>query len=234
MENKPTILVVEDDKSIRNFICVSLNANGYKLIETDSGQNAISLAASHRPEIIILDLGLPDIDGIDVITELRKLTKAPIVVVSARGQEKEKVRALDSGADDYLTKPFSLPELLARLRVALRHLIPASISNQQEWSSMFTVGELKIDYEKRHVFLSSDEIHLTPLEYKLLVLMAKHAGKVLTHKFILREIWGDTNGSDTLSLRVFMANMRRKIEKEPAQPRYLLTEVGVGYRLADE
>jgi two-component system, OmpR family, KDP operon response regulator KdpE len=234
MENKPVILVVEDDKSIRNFICVSLNANGYKYIETDSGKNAISLAASHRPDIIILDLGLPDIDGIDVITELRKLTKAPIVVVSARGQEKEKVLALDSGADDYLTKPFSLPELLARLRVALRHLIPTSTSNQQELSSLFTVGELKIDYEKRHVYLSSDEVHLTPLEYKLLVLMAKQAGKVLTHKFILREIWGDTNGSDTLSLRVFMANMRRKIEKEPAQPRYLLTEVGVGYRLADE
>jgi two-component system KDP operon response regulator KdpE len=234
MENKPTILVVEDDKSIRNFICVSLNANGYKFIETDSGQNAVSLAASHRPEIIILDLGLPDLDGIDVITEIRKLTKAPIVVVSARGQEKEKVRALDSGADDYLTKPFSLPELLARLRVALRHLIPASITNEQEWCPMFTVGELKIDYEKRHVFLSDDEIHLTPLEYKLLVLMSQHAGKVLTHKFILREIWGDTDGSDTLPLRVFMANMRRKIEKEPAQPRYLLTEVGVGYRLADE
>jgi two-component system KDP operon response regulator KdpE len=234
MEIKPAILVVEDDKSIRNFICVSLHANGYKCIETDSGKNAISLAASHRPEIIILDLGLPDMDGIDVITELRKLTKAPIVVVSARGQEKEKVRALDSGADDYLTKPFSLPELLARLRVALRHLIPASISNQQVLCSMFTVGELKIDYERRHVFLSGDEIHLTPLEYKLLVLMAKQAGKVLTHKFILREIWGDTDGSDTLSLRVFMANMRRKIEKEPAQPRYLLTEVGVGYRLADE
>lgn len=233
MENKPVILVVEDDKQIRNFICVSLNIQGYKCIDTDSGKTAISLVASHNPDMIIIDLGLPDMEGIDVIKQVRPVTKAAIIVVSARGLEREKVEALDSGADDYLTKPFSVGELLARIRVAFRHSLQAG-QPHNESPVLFAIGELKIDFEKRRVFLANEEIHLTPIEYKLMVLMFKYSGRVLTHKFILDEIWGSSSGNDTQSLRVFMANIRRKIEKEPAQPRYILTEVGVGYRLADE
>lgn len=233
MDNKPLILVIEDDKPIRNFICISLEAQGYRYINTQNGKAGISLVSSHNPDIIIIDLGLPDIDGIDVIAKVRPVTKAAIIVVSARGHEREKVEALDSGADDYVTKPFSVPELLARIRVALRHLNQGS-QPESEYSSIFLVGELKIDFQKRRILLSEDEIHLTPIEYKLMALMAKYAGKVLTHKFILNEIWGSFSGNDNQSLRVFMANIRRKIEKDPAQPRYILTEVGVGYRLADE
>lgn len=233
MDNKPFILVVEDDKPIRNFICVSLEAQGYQCINTPNGKTAVSLVSSHNPDIIIIDLGLPDMDGIDVIAKIRPVTKAPIMVVSARGHEREKVEALDSGADDYLTKPFSVAELLARVRVALRHLNQDS-QPENESPAEFIVGELKIDFEKRRVFLSDNEIHLTPMEYKLMVLMTKYAGRVLTHNFILNEIWGTFSGNDTQSLRVFMANIRRKIEKDPAQPKYILTEVGVGYRLADE
>lgn len=233
MDNKLFILVVEDDKPIRNFICVSLEAQGYQCINTQNGKTAVSLVSSHNPDIIIIDLGLPDMDGIDVIAKVRPVTKAPIMVVSARGHEREKVEALDSGADDYLTKPFSVAELLARVRVALRHLNQDS-HPENESPAEFIVGELKIDFEKRRVFLSDNEIHLTPMEYKLMVLMAKYPGRVLTHNFILNEIWGTFSGNDTQSLRVFMANIRRKIEKDPAQPKYILTEVGVGYRLADE
>lgn len=233
MDNKPLILVVEDDKPIRNFICVSLEAQGYKCIDTSNGKTAVSLVSSHNPDIIIIDLGLPDVDGIDVIAQVRPVTKAAIIVVSARGHEREKVEALDSGADDYLTKPFSVAELLARIRVALRHAMQDS-QLENISPGVFLVGELKIDFEKRRIFLADEEIHLTPIEYKLMALMAQHAGKVLTHKFILNEIWGTFSGDDTQSLRVFMANIRRKIEKDPAQPRYILTEVGVGYRLADE
>jgi two-component system, OmpR family, KDP operon response regulator KdpE len=233
MESKPLILVVEDDKPIRHFICVSLEAQGYRCIDTQLGKTAISLVSSNNPDIIIMDLGLPDMDGIDVITMIRPMTKAAIIVVSARGHDVEKVEALDRGADDYLTKPFSLPELLARIRVAIRHSNQVNPSHQES-PSEFLVGDLKIDFEKRRVFLSDNQIHLTPIEYKLMVLMAKYAGRVLTHKFILNEIWGTFSGNDTQSLRVFMANIRRKIEVDPAQPRYILTEVGVGYRLADE
>jgi two-component system KDP operon response regulator KdpE len=234
VENKPLILVVEDDKPIRNFICVSLEVHGYKCIDTENGKTAVSLVSSHNPDIIIMDLGLPDIDGTDVITMVRPTTKAAIIVVSARGLEREKVEALDSGADDYLTKPFSVAELLARIRVALRHLHQSNQTINDETTAEFLIGELKIDFDKRRVFLSNDEIHLTPLEYKLMVLMAKYSGRVLTHQFILHEVWGSLSGNDTQSLRVFMANIRRKIEKDPAQPRYILTEVGVGYRLVDE
>ena len=233
MDNKPLILVVEDEKPIRNFMCVSLEAQGYKCIDTQHGKTAVSLVSAHNPDIIIIDLGLPDIDGIDVIAMVRPLTKAAIIVVSARGHEREKVEALDSGADDYLTKPFSVVELLARIRVALRHSHQRSQPENQSLA-VFLIGALKIDFEKRRVFLADDEIHLTPMEYRLMALMAKYAGRVLTHKFILDEIWGTFSGNDTQSLRVFMANIRRKIEKDPAQPRYILTEVGVGYRLADE
>lgn len=233
MDNKPLILVVEDDKPIRNFICVSLEAQGYKAIDTQNGKGAISLISSYNPDIIIIDLGLPDMDGLDVITTVRPVTKATIIVVSARGREREKVEALDRGADDYLTKPFSVPELLARIRVALRRSNQMS-EFENESSAVFLIGDLKIDFQKRRIFLADDEIHLTPIEYKLMALMAKYSGKVLTHKFILNEIWGNSSGNDTQSLRVFMANIRRKIEKDPTQPRYILTEVGVGYRMVDE
>ncbi len=232
VDNKPLILVVEDDKPIRNFICVSLEAQGYRVINTEYGKIAVTLVISHNPDMIILDLGLPDMDGSEVIAGIRPITKAAIIVVSARGLEREKVEALDSGADDYLTKPFSVGELLARIRVAFRHLQNASQSQNE--LTFFKMDNLTIDLEKRRVFLSDEEIHLTPMEYKLVTLMAKYAGKVLTHKFILEEIWGTYSGNDTQSLRVFMANIRRKIEKDPAQPRYILTEVGVGYRLVDE
>jgi len=230
---KPLILIVEDDKPICKFINISLEAQGYKCINTQYGKEAISLVFSHNPDIIILDLGLPDIDGIDVIEKIRPVIKAKIIVVSARGHEREKVTALDCGADDYLTKPFSVAELLARIRVALRHFDQDN-NFENELSEVFTVRDLKIDFAKRKVFILDKDIHLTPIEYKMMELMARYAGRVLTHKFIINEIWSNYSDDDTKSLRVFMANIRRKIEKNPAQPQYILTEVGVGYRLIDE
>nr|WP_205613378.1 response regulator transcription factor [Clostridium sporogenes] len=226
-------MIVEDDKPICKFINISLEAQGYKCINTQYGKEAISLVFSHNPDIIILDLGLPDIDGIDVIEKIRPVIKAKIIVVSARGHEREKVTALDCGADDYLTKPFSVAELLARIRVALRHFDQDN-NFQNELSEVFTVRDLKIDFAKRKVFILDKDIHLTPIEYKMMELMARYAGRVLTHKFIINEIWSNYSDDDTKSLRVFMANIRRKIEKNPAQPQYILTEVGVGYRLIDE
>ncbi len=230
---EPLILVVEDEKPIRNFMCVSLETQGYKCIEAPTGRSAIAMAASHNPDIIIADLGLPDIDGIEVIKKIRQITNATIIVVSARGREREKVEALDSGADDYVTKPFSVAELLARIRVVLRHCIQEGQAADCGQGG-FSIGELKIDFDKHRISLSDNEIHLTPIEFKLISLMAKNPGRVLTHKFILREIWGSFSGDETQSLRVFMANIRRKIEKNPAHPRYIFTEVGVGYMLADE
>lgn len=233
MDNKPLILIIEDDKPIRNFICASLSTQGYRYKEAETGKEALALIMSHNPDIIILDLGLPDMDGLEIIENVRKWSNIPIIIVSARGHEREKVDALDLGADDYLTKPFGIAELLARVRVALRNFYRADI-NQNKKHEQFNIGELNIDFIKRRVVIAEEEIHLTPIEYKLLSLMAKHAGKVLTHKFIIREVWGSAIGNETQSLRVFMANLRRKIEKEPAQPQYILTEVGVGYRLVDE
>lgn len=233
MDDKPLILIVEDDKPIRKFICVSLEAQGYKYIDTSSGKTAISIVSSYNPEIVVIDLGLPDIDGIEVIQKIRPITDAAIIVLSARGREREKVEALDSGADDYLTKPFSVPELLARIRVALRHSRQNS-KFTNEYDEAFSVGDLKIDFLKHCVTIEREEIHLTPIEFKLLSLMIKNAGKVLTHKFIIKEIWGEASVNDTQSLRVFMANIRRKIEKDPTNPRYIFTEVGVGYSFTDE
>ena len=233
MDIKPLILIVEDDKPIKKFIKVSLRAQGYKCIETEFGNVAIALIFSHNPDIIILDLGLPDMDGLKVIEKVREFTKARIIVVSARGRESEKVEALDSGADDYLTKPFSVAELSARIRVALRHF-NVDNNSQNNVESVFVVKDLKIDFEKRRVTILNEEIHLTPMEYKLIELMSRYAGRVLTHKYIVDEIWGNFLDNDSQSLRVFMANIRRKIEKDPAQPLYIITEVGVGYRLVDE
>ncbi|SMC24656.1 two-component system, OmpR family, KDP operon response regulator KdpE [Clostridium acidisoli DSM 12555] len=232
MGNKLYILVVEDDKPIRNFISASLLAQGYKYVETDKGNEAVALSMSHNPDLIILDLGLPDIDGLKVISKIREWSKVPIIVVSARENERQKVEALDLGADDYLTKPFGIGELLARVRVALRHVI--SGQSEDEDIKFFNVKKLYVDFIKRKVTIDNVEVHLTPIEYKIMLLLCKYPGRVLTHNFIIREIWGSSIGSETKSLRVFMASLRRKIEKNPAEPEYIYTEVGVGYRLIDE
>lgn len=233
MTTKPLILVVEDDKPIRNFICVSIKAQGFDYLETANGNAVISLIASHNPDIVILDLGLGDIDGLTIIKEVRRWSNVCIIVVSARDLDREKAEALDLGADDYLSKPFSVTELLARIRVALRHielLKSTGLTEQNE----FILGEMKIDYSKHVVSIKGKEIHLTPIEYDLLVLLSKNTGKVLTHNYILKEIWGSFTGKDTQSLRVFLFNIRKKIEDNPTQPKYILTEAGVGYRMVDE
>jgi len=230
MDNKPYILVVEDDRPIRNFITASLKAQGFNYIETDKGNEAIALSMSYNPDLIILDLGLPDIDGIEVIAKIREWSKIPIIIVSARENERQKIEALDKGADDYLTKPFGIGELLARIRVSLRH----RTTNQTENKDTFKVKDLIVDFNKRKVMINNEQIHLTPIEYKIMALLCKYPGKVLTHNFIIHEIWGSAMGNETQSLRVFMASLRRKIEKNPAQPEYIYTEVGVGYRLIDE
>jgi two-component system KDP operon response regulator KdpE len=210
-----------------------VKAQGFDCLETASGNAAISMIASHNPDIVILDLGLGDMDGLAVISEVRKWSNVCIIVVSARDLDREKAQALDLGADDYLSKPFSVTELMARIRVALRHvelLKSFGLSERTE----FILDELRIDYVKHLVTVKGKEIHLTPLEFDLLMLLSKNAGKVLTHNFILKEIWGSFTGKDTQSLRVFLANIRKKIEENPAQPKYILTEAGVGYRMVDE
>ncbi len=229
MTQGPLILVIEDEQPIRRFLRASLTAEGYRVDEAESGQQGLRLAAQHPPDLVILDLGLPDIDGQEVLRSLREWLKAPVVVLSARGQESQKVEALDYGADDYVTKPFGVAELLARLRAALRH-----VAGGTDESPLFAVDELQVDLAARRVMVAGKEVHLTPLEYKLLATLIKHAGKVLTHRFLLKEVWGPGHAEETHSLRVFMANLRRKLEFDPAQPRYLLTEPSVGYRLASE
>jgi two-component system KDP operon response regulator KdpE len=232
MDNKQYILVVEDDKPIRNFITAALKAQGFNFIETEKGMEAIALSMSHKPDLIILDLGLPDMDGINVVTKLREWSKVPIIIVSARENERQKIEALDKGADDYLTKPFGIGELLARVRVSLRHSVVTN--NEEENSGIFQVKGLAVDFNKRKVTINNEDIHLTPIEYKIMALLCRYSGKVLTHNFIINEIWPSPTGSETQSLRVFMASLRRKIEKNPAEPQYIYTEVGVGYRLVDD
>jgi two-component system KDP operon response regulator KdpE len=227
----PLLLIVEDELPIQRLLHSTLEGEGYRLAEAQTGGEAIKLAAQQPPDLVILDLGLPDLDGQEVLRQLREWLKAPIIILSARDQEKQKVAALDHGADDYLTKPFSTGELLARIRVALRH--SARIAGERE-SSTFAVGDLKVDLASRRVFVGDEEVHLTPIEYKLLLTLIQHAGKVLTHHALLKEVWGPHHVQETHYLRVFMAGLRRKIEKDSAQPRYLLTEQGVGYRLAAE
>lgn len=233
MSYKQSILVIEDDQSVRNFLRTSLNANGYKVIEAKEGREAISLISSHLPDLIILDLGLPDIDGIDILTELRGWSAIPVIIVSARGQEKTKVEALNAGADDYLTKPFGVGELLARINVAFRHVAMVLEDSIHVRKNIIIKG-LAIDLEKRKIHIDGKEIHLTPIEYKMVVFLAKHAGKVVTHKTILQEIWGPGSVDEKQYLRVFMATLRRKIERDPSKPVYLKTEIGVGYRLIEE
>lgn len=232
MSNSIMILLVEDEKGIRNFMETALMTQGYKYKEAQTGKEAIALFMSYNPDIIILDLGLPDMDGLEVLKAIRKLSDIPVIIVSARNQEREKVEALDLGADDYLSKPFGISELLARVRVIVRRIM----TTQTEQGSIIqeiNIGDLKIDLNQHKVTIKDKEIHLTPIEFKILVLLGQHPGKVLTHQFIIKEVWGMSVGGEAQSLRVFMATLRRKIEKNPAEPRYILTEVGVGYRLAE-
>ncbi len=224
--DKPLILLIEDDAAIRDFLRTALTGAGFRLAEAISGEEALDRAQRTPPDLVILDLGLPDIDGQQVLQQLREWLKAPVIVLSARNQESQKVAALDSGADDYLTKPFSTAELLARIRVALRH----ADGGPGGKSPVFQSGNLKVDLSAHRVYIHGNEIHLTPIEYNILTTLIRHAGKVLTHRQLLTEIWGPQRAQDTHYLRVFMAGLRRKIEADPAQPQYLQTELGVGYR----
>jgi two-component system KDP operon response regulator KdpE len=224
----PTILVVEDEPQMLRFLRVSLAAHGYRLVESATGEQALVEAATRNPDVILLDLGLPDVDGIEVTRQLRGWSRTPIIVISARGQDEDKIRALDEGADDYLTKPFSVEELLARIRVALRH-VAEGVSGRPEPS--FTVGDLRVDLTRREVFVGDAEVHLTPTEYRLLTTLVKNAGRVVTHRQLLKEVWGPPYVEQTQYLRVFMGQLRQKLEPEPAKPRYLINEPGIGYRL---
>ena len=227
--NNPLILIVEDDAPIRNLITTTLKAHEYKYLTAQNGENAIMQASSHNPDIVLLDLGLPDIDGIEVIKKIRTWSEMPIIVISARSEDNDKIEALDAGADDYLTKPFSVEELLARIRVNTRRL--SVLHSAMQSDSLFTNGNLKIDYAAGCAYINDNELHLTPIEYKLLCLLSQNVGKVLTHTFITQKIWGAAWESNVASLRVFMATLRKKIEKEPDSPQYIQTHIGVGYRM---
>jgi two-component system, OmpR family, KDP operon response regulator KdpE len=229
---KIAILVIEDDAQIRRFLRASLASQGYRLVEAVTGEEGIRLAASHRPDLIILDLGLPDMDGLRVARGIRRIASTPIIVLSARGQERDKIDALDAGADDYVTKPFGVGELLARMRVALRHTSREGLNPDEE--PVFEVAELHVDLARRQVRLRGEEIHLTPIEYKILSALVRHAGRVVTHRQLLQEVWGPSFGDQTHYLRVYLQQLRKKLEETPAHPRYLRTEPGVGYRLVDE
>lgn len=228
--NKLLILVVEDDPSIRKLITTTLKAHEYRYLSAANGQSAILKASSHNPDIVLLDLGLPDMDGVEIIRKIRAWSNMPIIVISARSEDSDKIEALDAGADDYLTKPFSVEELLARLRVTQRRLAMMQNRSQVE-ESVFTNGSLKIDYVAGCVYLNENELHLTPIEYKLLCLLSQNIGKVLTHTYITQAIWGSSWENDIASLRVFMATLRKKIESAPDSPQYIQTHIGVGYRM---
>lgn len=229
MNNKITVLVVEDDASVRNLITTTLKAHGYHYLTALNGESAILSAASHNPDVVFLDLGLPDIDGVEVIRRIRSWSNMPIIVISARSEDTDKIDALDAGADDYLTKPFSVEELLARLRVTQRRLAAAESDRQAQ--SVFINGDLKVDYAAGCAYLGENELHLTPIEYKLLCLLSRNVGKVLTHTFITQKIWGSSWDNDIASLRVYMATLRKKIEPDPDSPQYIQTHIGVGYRM---
>jgi two-component system KDP operon response regulator KdpE len=227
MQAEVRVLVVDDEPAIRRFLRVSLAAHGYVIFEADSGEAAMVVAASNRPDLIILDLGLPDLNGVEVTRRLREWTRIPIIILSVRGQEADKIAAFDAGADDYVVKPFGVGELLARMRVALRHVTPAGDD------PVFVVDELVIDRARREVKVAGREMQLTPTEYGLLCALAAHAGKVLTHRQLLRELWGPGYEQETHMLRVNISNLRRKLEPDPTRPHYIRTEPGVGYRLRD-
>ena len=228
---QPKLLLIEDEAQVRRFLRASLPAQGYTLLEAATGGEGLAMAASHNPDVILLDLGLPDLDGLEVTQRLREWSEAPILIISARGQERDKVAALDAGADDYVTKPFGVDELLARVRVALRHRARRG-SGQDE--STFASGELRVDLGRRQVHVADREVHLTPIEYKLLVALVRHAGRVLTHQQLLREVWGARYATQTQYLHVHMGHLRAKVEENAARPKLLVTEAGVGYRLRSE
>jgi two-component system KDP operon response regulator KdpE len=228
---EPVVVLVEDELQIRRFLRAALVGQGFRLFEATSGADGLVEVASRQPDVVIVDLGLPDMDGLEVIRRLREWTTVPVIVLSARGQERDKVTALDTGADDYISKPFGADELLARIRVALRHTAGAS---HEGADATFRVGDLQVDQLRRHVTVRGSEVRLTPIEYKLLTTLVRHAGKVVTHQQLLREVWGPDHEDQAHYVRVYMAHLRHKLETEPARPRYLLTEPGVGYRLAAE
>jgi two-component system KDP operon response regulator KdpE len=230
-ESKPLVLVVEDDSQMRKFVRIALESHDYRVVEASTGDEALRQATAYPPDVVLLDLGLPDQDGLAVAKRLREWTAVPILVISARGQEDVKVRALDGGADDYLTKPFGAAELMARLRVALRH----AARSQEAPSAVVRIGDdVEIDLVKRQVRVRGAEVHLTPIEYKLLTELAKHAGMVVTHRHLLEQVWGPGHAHQMQYLRVYMTQLRHKLEQTPARPRYLVTEPGIGYRLKTE
>ena len=233
MKLKDKVLVVEDEQNISNFISTVLTANGFDVLMAQTGAEAISMITSHCPDLIILDLGLPDMDGMNILKEVRSWSNLPIIVVSARTHESDKVTALDFGADDYIEKPFGTSELLARIRTAIRHTRTPLDNGEIAQSGKFTVRDLTIDYDKHHVLVDGQDVNLTQNEYKLVALLGLHAGKVLTYDYLIKELWGPSARSDNQILRVNMANIRRKIEKNPASPEYIFTEIGVGYRMLE-
>lgn len=230
MSTKIRILLIEDDHQIRRFLRATLLTQGYDLLEAGTGQEGLAMAASHLPEIILLDLGLPDMEGIEVIRSLREWSQVPILIISARGQEREKVTNLDAGADDYLTKPFGVGELLARVRALMRR---SPLEGEKAHELRFEWGGIVVDFERHQVFRSSEEIHLTPTEYKLLSVLIQYRGKVVTHRQLLKEVWGPSYVEQVPYLRIFILNLRRKLEEDPARPAFIITEPGVGYRIKE-
>ncbi|MBF2053293.1 MAG: response regulator [Candidatus Sericytochromatia bacterium] len=232
MEEQARILVIEDDRPILNFLKTSLANKGYQVTAVMEGEKGLAEAAQNVPDLVITDLGLPDMDGLEVVSRLREWTELPIIILSAREKERDKVEALDKGANDYLTKPFGLNELLARMRVSLRHA--SRLKGQAEEKTVYQIGALNIDLASRRIFKGDEEIHLTAIEYKLLSTMVRHAGKVLTQRYLLNEVWGSECVEHPQYLRVYMASLRRKIEVNTAQPEYIITEQGIGYRFAED
>lgn len=228
----PLVLVIEDELSVRRFLRASLEGNGYRIVESTTGRDGLTQAATRSPDLVLLDLGLPDVDGIEITTRVREWSQVPIIVLSARGREQDKVSALDAGANDYLTKPFGTDELMARMRVALR--ARNQVAGPGSGEPVFETGELRVDLHLRVVTVAGGEVHLTPTEYNLLAVLVRNAGRVVTHRQLLRETWGPASSEQTQYLRVYMGQLRHKLEKDPARPRYLLTEPGVGYRLKSE
>ena len=227
MDDKELILLIEDEPQMRRFLRITLQGHGYRLVEAETGQDGLMQAATRNPDVVLLDLGLPDVDGLEVTRRLREWTLTPIIVISAREQEQDKVKALDAGADDYLTKPFSAGELMARIRVALRHM--ARQTGKQE--PIFMIQNLRVDLAQRQVFIDEQEVHLTPIEYKLLTVLVRHAGRVITHRQLLQEVWGPAHVNEVQYLRVYMTQLRHKLENDPTRPRFLMNEPGIGYRL---
>ena len=228
-DSKIHIVLIEDEKQIRRFLSAALEAEGMNVYEAETGKQGLIVCATRKPDLLIVDLGLPDIDGLEVIRDVRSWSEVPIIVLSARSQEHEKVSALDAGADDYLSKPFGAAELIARIRAHLRRRQPSNTSSSNE--ALFQFGDVRVDFSLRTVTRAGEAVHLSPIEYRLLSVLARHVGKVMTHRQLLKEVWGPNNAENSHYLRIYMANLRQKLEQQPAQPQHLLTETGVGYRL---